>query len=165
MHALWMLQKRIVCSCQLAEVHTDSAEMAGIWGCFMRQRQAHNSKTMLVSVLFYPVFSVHVHASCCRFPSDIAIRKGRIAAKLLCSITEKKNIYGVTHWYETFLWIVVESSIHIQKCIHPPSQNICTFWLLQSTFDHSSYSKSLCKCKNNYDILKIYMMIKYVIAK
>jgi hypothetical protein len=25
--------------------------------------------------------------------------------------------------------------------------------------------KNLCKCKNNYEILKIYMMIKHVIAK
>jgi hypothetical protein len=25
--------------------------------------------------------------------------------------------------------------------------------------------KKLCKCKNNYDILKIYTMIKHVIAK
>jgi hypothetical protein len=32
-------------------------------------------------------------------------------------------------------------------------------------FDHSSYSKYLWKCKNNYDILKIYIMIKHVIVK
>jgi hypothetical protein len=32
------------------------------------------------------------------------------------------------------------------------------------TFDHSFYSKNLYN-KNNYDILKIYMMIKHVIAK
>jgi hypothetical protein len=43
--------------------------------------------------------------------------------------------------------------------IHPPSQNICTFWLLQIIFDHSSYSKYLRKYKNNYDIFKIYTMI------
>jgi hypothetical protein len=28
----------------------------------------------------------------------------------------------------------------------PPSQNICTCWLLRFTFDHSSYSKKLWKC-------------------
>jgi hypothetical protein len=36
---------------------------------------------------------------------------------------------------------------------------------LQITFDHSSYSKYLRKYKNNYDILKIYTMIKHVITK
>jgi hypothetical protein len=60
-------------------------------------------------------------------------------------------------------WAPVLSCLY--NYVHPPSQNICTFWHLQSTFDHPSYWKSLCKCKNNYDILKIYMMIKYVIAK
>jgi hypothetical protein len=49
--------------------------------------------------------------------------------------------------------------------ILPPSQNIYIFWLLQITFDHSSYSKKLWKCKNNYDILKIYIMIKHVTVK
>jgi hypothetical protein len=49
--------------------------------------------------------------------------------------------------------------------VHPPSQNICTFWLLRFIFDHSSYLKNLWKCKNNYDILEIHMMINHVIAK
>ena len=47
----------------------------------------------------------------------------------------------------------------------PPSQNITICWLLLITFDHSSYLKNLWKYKNNYDILKIYTMIKHVITK
>jgi hypothetical protein len=80
----------------------------------MRQRRAHNSKTMLVSVLFYPVFSIHVHASCCRFPSDNAIRKGRIAAKLLCSITEKKHI-----WCHPLIWNI---SLNRGQFMHSDSE-------------------------------------------
>jgi hypothetical protein len=37
--------------------------------------------------------------------------------------------------------------------------------LLQITFNHLSYSKNLWKYKNNYGILKIYIMIKHVITK
>jgi hypothetical protein len=40
--------------------------------------------------------------------------------------------------------------------IHLPSQNICTFWLLRITFDHSSYLKYLRK----YKIIMIYL--KYI---
>jgi hypothetical protein len=47
----------------------------------------------------------------------------------------------------------------------PPSQNIRTCWLLLVTFDCSSYSKNLWKYENNCDILKIYMMKKYVVTK
>jgi hypothetical protein len=52
-----------------------------------------------------------------------------------------------------------------EQNLHAPSQNICTFWLLLITSDHSSYSKYLRKYKNNYDILKIHTMIKHVITK
>jgi hypothetical protein len=43
--------------------------------------------------------------------------------------------------------------------------SFCTLWLLHITFDHLSYSKNLWKCSNNYNILKIYIMIKYLIVK
>jgi hypothetical protein len=56
-------------------------------------------------------------------------------------------------------------NIHFAKWILSPSQNFYTLWLLQITFDHSSYSINLWKCKRNYDILKIYIMIKHVIVK
>jgi hypothetical protein len=36
-------------------------------------------------------------------------------------------------------------NIHFAKWILPLSQNIYTLWLLQITFDHSSYSKKLWK--------------------
>jgi hypothetical protein len=55
--------------------------------------------------------------------------------------------------------------IFISQNGYPPSQNIYTVWLFQIIFDHSSFSKILGKCKNNYDRLKIYIMIKHVIVK
>jgi hypothetical protein len=68
-----------------------------------------------------------------------------------------------THSSKSSSWCM--KSLSRSRCeVHPPSQNICTFWLLQVTFDHSSYLKYLWKYKNNYDILKIYTMIKYVIG-
>jgi hypothetical protein len=48
--------------------------------------------------------------------------------------------------------------------VHPPSQNNCTCWLLQFTFDHSSYLKKLYKyylfC---YYIFYHHIYFKYII--
>jgi hypothetical protein len=35
---------------------------------------------------------------------------------------------------------------HYTSRVLHPNQNICTYWLLRFTFDHSSYSKKLWKC-------------------
>jgi hypothetical protein len=48
-------------------------------------------------------------------------------------------------------------NIHFAKWILPPSHNIYTLWLLQITFDHSSYSKNC----DNVKIIVIYL--KYIL--
>jgi hypothetical protein len=46
----------------------------------------------------------------------------------------------------------------------PPSQNICTCWLLRFTFDHSSYTKKLWKCYLFcYDMFYHCIYFKYII--
>jgi hypothetical protein len=47
----------------------------------------------------------------------------------------------------------------------PPLWNIIILRFPWCTLEHSSYSKNLWKYKNNYDILKIYMIIKHVVTK
>jgi hypothetical protein len=61
-------------------------------------------------------------------------------------------------------YISTHKADHIYTLTLRP-KNICTFGLLQINFDHSSYSKKLWKCRSNYHIHKIYVMVKHVIAK
>jgi hypothetical protein len=72
-----------------------------------------------------------------------------LSPRLLCAFFPRKVLRLSIRKEEGGGWIF---------SLHP-------FFLLQNTFDNSSYSKKLWKCRNNYDILKTYIMIKHVIVK
>jgi hypothetical protein len=101
-------------------------------------------------------------------PMRAVVRAGAANSNFcLCHLFEALTSCNVRFWYLTK---DVYHFISLLLQILPPSLNTSLNVIILRfpwcTFDHSSYSKKkLYKCKNNYDILKIYTMIKYVITK
>jgi hypothetical protein len=48
-------------------------------------------------------------------------------------------------WEKSTAGSWLRRSLTGKRVLLPPSQNICTCWLLRFTFDHSSYSKKIVK--------------------